>query len=200
MATNYEARDPFRSERLVFRAVQTPQDDELFRAINDDRIGYQNSNASNNRLPGSADAAKFQKQVAEDCLMGAVICLASPDSTLVHDGTPIGQINLKALPPGMQHHRFSEIAIDVLPDYQGKGYGGEAIRWALDFAFRRAGLHRVKIRAFGWNTGAVRLYEKIGFKHEGRQREELWHDGSWWDGIDMGILESEWRELRAQGH
>lgn len=199
MTSGYQPRDPFRSQRLIYRAVMTPDDHHLFLAINNDRIGYQNSNMSNNRLPGAAQATKFQNQVAEDSLIGAVICLRGQDSTgRVYAGIGIGQINLKALPSTMQHHRFSEITIDILPEYQGKGYGSEAIRWALEFAFRRSGLHKVKIRAFEWNSGAVRLYERIGFKVEGRMREELWHDGRWWDGIELGMLESEWWELQEQ--
>ena len=53
----------------------------------------------------------------------------------------------------------------------------------------------MSVRAFEWNTGAIKLYERLGFKHEGRGREALWHEGRWWDGLEMGMLEGEWREL-----
>ncbi|KAF2119322.1 acyl-CoA N-acyltransferase [Lophiotrema nucula] len=227
--------DPFRSERLIYRAVRAPEDNALFDALTDDRFGYMNSNASNIKLPGAKDARDHQKQVAEKALLGAVICL-QPQPTLttmkqkseavgegeigaelaqrveiekIKDedgkktikqevkkeeryGSAIGQITLKALPAAMAHHRSTEIAIDILPEYQGKGYGSEAITWVLDYAFRRAGLHRVEVRAFAWNEGAVRLYEKLGFAFEGRKREALWHEGKWWDGVEFGMLESEW--------
>lgn len=88
------------------------------------------------------------------------------------------------------------MAIDILPLYQGKGYGSEAIRWGLNHAFKRAGLHKVRIRAFEWNDGAVRLYERIGFKHEGREREALWHEGRFWDSIEMGMIDREWWEMQ----
>ncbi|KAF2732329.1 acyl-CoA N-acyltransferase [Polyplosphaeria fusca] len=211
-------KDPFRTPRLFFRAIQTPTDNPLFDAINADRIGYMNSNASNIKLPGDKDARKWQKQVAEESLLGCVICL-HPDAaraggaereaesearakTDQPQGTPIGQLTLKPLPPALMHHRNTELAIDILPQFQGKGYGSEAIAWVLDYAFRRAGLHRVSIRAFGWNEGAARLYERLGFVLEGRMREALWHEGRWWDGIEMGMLEGEWwareRERRAK--
>lgn len=54
------------------------------------------------------------------------------------------------------------------------------------------------IGAFGWNSGALRLYEKIGFKIEGRSRQALWHEGAWWDLIEFGMLEGEWWELRRK--
>lgn len=210
MATEFQSTDPFRSARLLYRAIRTPEDNSLFQAINDDRIGYVNSNAGNIKLPGASDAEDFQKGVA-DSLLGAVICLLPEDGQLPKtegEGwgkvmrsnysplVSIGQVHLKGLPPHMVHHRSVEIGIDILPEYQGKGYGSEAISWVLDYAFRRAGLHRARIRAFEWNYGAVKLYEKLGFKHEGREREALWHEGRWWDGLEMSILEHEWWEMQ----
>lgn len=182
--------DIFRSERLLYRAVSTEDDLPLFEAINNDKIGYQNSNASNIRLPTKDDAKDFMKGVSED-LLGAVIVVAAPSGGMP---TPIGQVHLKAPGKYQGHHRNSEVGIDILPAHQGKGYGSEAIRWALEYAFQRAGLHRVGIKAFGWNDGAIRLYERLGFKIEGREREALWHDGRWWDAVEFGMLEDEWRE------
>jgi RimJ/RimL family protein N-acetyltransferase len=187
--------DPWRSARLRYRAVDPQTDTALFRAINEDHLGYANSNASNIHLPDANDAVDFQKHVSE-ALLGAVICVSGEDNGTVD--TPIGHITLKALPPRLQHHRHTEIGIDILPPFQGKGYGSEAIQWALDYAFRRAGLHRVSIRAFGWNEGAIRLYQRLGFTLEGKQREDLWHEGRWWDGFEFGMLEQEWRDMHKE--
>ena len=107
-------------------------------------------------------------------------------------GRAIGQLHLSALPPHMTHHRSTELGIDILPAYQGRGYGSEAIEWALDYAFRRAGLHRVRVRAFGWNDGAIRLYKRLGFVAEGTERSAYWFKGRFWDGLDFGMLEDEW--------
>lgn len=95
----------------------------------------------------------------------------------------------------MQHHRFADIGIDILPEYQGKGYGSEAIGWILEWAFMTAGLHRVGIRCFAWNEGARRLYARLGFREEGVVRETLFYQGRWWDDVGFGMLEGEWREL-----
>ena len=62
----------------------------------------------------------------------------------------------------------------------------------LEYAFRRAGLHRVEIKVFAWNVGAVRLYQRLGFVVEGREREKYWHEGAWRDYVVLGILEGEW--------
>ncbi|KAG9196923.1 hypothetical protein G6514_002915 [Epicoccum nigrum] len=113
-------------------------------------------------------------------------------------GTATGVIHLSHLTPNTAHHRRTDIGISILPAYQGRGYGREAIEWALDYAFRRVGLHRVRVWALEWNAGVLRLYEKIGFKIEGREREAFWHEGRWWDGVDMGMLEGEWWGMRRE--
>ncbi len=46
----------------------------------------------------------------------------------------------------------------------GKGYGSQAVRQALDFAFGELGLSRVELRTFRWNARARRAFEKAGFR------------------------------------
>ena len=132
----------------------------------------------------------------EEALLGVVICLLPSGTDPQAKATPVGVIHMKPLVQPASPHRFSEIGIDILKGFQGKGYGTEAIQWALEWAFEVVGLHRVEIRAFGWNTGARKLYEKIGFKHEGIHRELLWHNGRWWDDYEFGMLDREWRAMQ----
>lgn len=189
--------DLFRSARLSYRAVSLDDDLHLFQAIDVDNLGYQNSNSSNISLPSKEDSKTFMKRVSEDFL-GAIICLPAPTPSNPGETIPIGQIHLQNSGKNHEHHRHAEIGLDILPSYQGKGYGTEAIRWALEYAFRRAGLHRVRIRAFAWNDGAIKLYERLGFKYEGKEREAFWYNDKWWDGLEFAMLEDEWRELQKE--
>lgn len=84
-------------------------------------------------------------------------------------------------------------------DTWGEGYGTEATELMLWLAFERIGLHRVALSVFGFNSRAIRSYEKAGFTLEGRHREAILRDGGRWDELTMGILASEWR-LRQQVH
>jgi RimJ/RimL family protein N-acetyltransferase len=95
-------------------------------------------------------------------------------------------------------HRNTEIGLGLTPAAQGQGYGSEAIEWALDWAFQSAGMHRVAVKAFEYNEGACRLYERLQFKFEGRAREAFWHNGRWWDDVEYGMLEHEWRARRVE--
>lgn len=74
----------------------------------------------------------------------------------------------------------------------GKGYGYEAVRLLLDFAFSELNLHRVQLTVFNYNEPAIHLYEKLGFKAEGIYRECLHRDGQRHDMILYGILRREW--------
>jgi len=73
-------------------------------------------------------------------------------------------------------------------EYWGKGYGTDAMRAILRFAFTELNLHRVSLDVFEYNPRAIRSYEKAGFKVEGRIRHALNRDDQRWDMIYMGTL------------
>jgi RimJ/RimL family protein N-acetyltransferase len=83
-------------------------------------------------------------------------------------------------------------------DAWGHGYGTEAAQLMLWLAFERIGLHRVGLTVFSFNERAVRSYQKVGYRIEGRLREAITRDDRRWDEIQMGILREEWLALRAQ--
>jgi len=76
-------------------------------------------------------------------------------------------------------------------DDWGHGYGREMIVLALRYAFNELNLHRVWLTTNGFNERAMKLYEKLGFRHEGRGREHILLDGTRWDIVYMGILRDE---------
>ncbi len=82
-------------------------------------------------------------------------------------------------------------------DAWGRGLGTEATRLMLGHAFERLGLHRVGLSVFAFNGRAIRSYEKVGFRVEGRLREAILRDGRYWDEIQMGIVRDEWLAGRA---
>ncbi len=76
--------------------------------------------------------------------------------------------------------------------YWGKGYGSEALRLILRYAFNELNLHRVGLDVHSTNARAIRAYEKAGFQHEGALREAGHRDGKRYDRLLMGILRPEW--------
>lgn len=92
--------------------------------------------------------------------------------------------------------RCATFAIVIGPAHQGKGFGTDAVRTVLRYAFTELGLHRVELTANGYNERALATYARCGFVEEGRHRESVYRDGSWHDLVLMGILAREWRAAR----
>lgn len=88
----------------------------------------------------------------------------------------------------------------VIPDpaNRGRGIGREAIALLLDFAFDVRNMHRVWLHVFARNEGAIRAYTRVGFREEGRLRDDQFYRGRYEDALVMGILEDEWIAGRAQ--
>ena len=79
-----------------------------------------------------------------------------------------------------------------------KGYGSEALRLALRYAFTELNLHRVSLTVLEGNARAIRAYEKAGFVLEGQSREYSRYDGQWLGEVFMGILREDWK-IKIQG-
>lgn len=115
---------------------------------------------------------------------------------LREDDTYIGELALLDLDVANASANV-RIALDR-PDRRGAGYGREALGLLLDHAFDTVGLHRIGLDVFSFNTGAIRAYERLGFRHEGRRREVLHQDGRWHDALVMCLLRDEWQGRRGQ--
>lgn len=74
----------------------------------------------------------------------------------------------------------------------GRGYGTDATRLMLRYAFLELNLHRVSLWVYAFNERAIRAYKRAGFRIEGTLRENLYRDGRYWDEHIMGALREEW--------
>jgi RimJ/RimL family protein N-acetyltransferase len=83
-------------------------------------------------------------------------------------------------------------------DYWGRGYGTDAMRVMLRYAFMELNLWRVSLDVFQYNPRALQSYLKAGLVVEGRARQMLRRDGRRWDFIYMGILREEWLQKNGQ--
>jgi RimJ/RimL family protein N-acetyltransferase len=80
-------------------------------------------------------------------------------------------------------------------DTWGKGYGTDAMRIILRYAFTELNLKRVSLNVFEYNPRAMRSYEKAGFTYEGRMVGMLHREGRYWDIVFMGVLREEWERM-----
>jgi len=77
-------------------------------------------------------------------------------------------------------------------DDRSKGYGSQALKMLLRFAFAELNLFRVSANVPEYNEGAIALLKKFGFVEEVRRRQSLERDGRRWDLLVFGLLKDEW--------
>lgn len=82
------------------------------------------------------------------------------------------------------------LGVAVVEGYRGKGLGARLMRSVLAAA-RDGGLVRVALQVRADNARAIALYERLGFRHEGRLRRNLRIDGVDYDSLLMAILMDE---------
>jgi RimJ/RimL family protein N-acetyltransferase len=79
-------------------------------------------------------------------------------------------------------------------EYREKGYGTEAARLALAFAFQELNMHRVQATVFSYNRRSMAMFERLGFRREGAFREFIHRDGERYDMLLYGILRREFEK------
>lgn len=79
----------------------------------------------------------------------------------------------------------------------GKGYGTDAMKVCLRYAFHELGAHRISLALYAYNPRAWRVYEKAGFRIEGHTRQDVAKEGQRYDSIWMSILREEWLQMQG---
>ena len=82
-------------------------------------------------------------------------------------------------------------------DQQNRGFGAETVRLLCGHAFDNLGLHKVWLSVYATNPRGLKVYERCGFRVEGRLRDHAFVEGRWVDEIRMGVLREELRPEAA---
>lgn len=174
---------PLRGEKIMLRLFQAEDADPLWAGIN---------NSEMNRLTGThatftreAIDAYIARQIANDDDERASFIIALPD-----DSRALGEVVINEID---RDNNSANIRIALFDEADlGKGYGTDAMRLMVNYGFRQLGLHRIELGVYAFNPRAIRSYEKVGFRVEGRLRDALYWEGDYVDMIIMSILAHEW--------
>ncbi|KAH8649926.1 acyl-CoA N-acyltransferase [Xylariales sp. PMI_506] len=198
-----DAQSAFRSQRLIYREIQDTEADKnwFHNHIQNDPVSYALSDPSVLRpqVQSRSNEALLDMQKS---MLGVMICISPAPAEEGKEvaPTPVGVLSLSASADGESyraHHRVCSLSIVIAAEHQNKGYGAEAIDWALDWAFTKANIHSVGLSCVEFNTRAAHLYEKLGFVLEGRLRSIHFYGRRWWDVLLYSMLEDEWESLRG---
>ncbi len=106
------------------------------------------------------------------------------------EGEVVGAIQYHEENEPMYRHAGMDIFLST--SRHGEGLGTEALRLLAGYLFEERGHHRLTIDPAAENAGAIRAYERVGFRAVGILRKyERGPDGVWRDGLLMDMLEEE---------
>ncbi|MGR3205007.1 GNAT family N-acetyltransferase [Bacillus glycinifermentans] len=179
----------FESSKVRLRKVTT-EDTELYHTWRNDMEVMRNTNPSLDIYTIEATRDFVERVILGSNTAKGYMILEKESEK------PIGITSLMNIDA---KNRNAECMIDIgEKDFWGKGYGSEALILLLNYAFLEMNLHRVYLRVFSFNKKAIRLYEKLGFSHEGTSREALFREGVWHDIVHMGLLQGEYFKQREK--
>src|SRR6478609_6878015 len=72
---------------------------------------------------------------------------------------------------------------------QGKGYGTEATTMMIKHCFENLNLHRLYLHVLDYNTKAIDMYKKVGFKEEGKLKQCIYKNNKYHDMLVMGLVQ-----------
>ncbi|KAL6401321.1 hypothetical protein AUP68_15189 [Ilyonectria robusta] len=156
----------FQSKRPTYRAFENNEDDKmfLFKQIENDPMVAAVAHISLFK-PKNKQSTESLADAIVKSTMAAIVCISkSVDGTENSTLVPIGCVVLGVggLHPDHVHNRSIDFGILLAAPYQNQGYGQEATNWALDWAFRFGGFHRVALKTISHNERAQHMYKKRG--------------------------------------
>lgn len=89
-------------------------------------------------------------------------------------------------------NRNCAVGLDIVPEHRGKGHSARIYRWLLDYLFRQLNMHMVYLEVLESNDRAIHVYERLGFRIDGRLRERIFRNGTYENSILMSLLRSEY--------
>ena len=184
-------------DRVSLHTIEEADLDLLNRNVNDPRVRRPLTSASATTM--AETEAFYENVVCDDDGVNLLICAHDREERDDENGSVDGDegdpeaVGDVALFDVDERTRSAEIAIAVHPDYWSNGYGTAASRLLVAYAFDERNLHRLQARVLETNDASRRIWERLGFTHEGRVREDQFDGGEYRDTHHFGLLEHEWR-------
>ena len=102
----------------------------------------------------------------------------------------IGNIKLE---PISLYHQTATLGIMLgSKDEWGKGYAKEAINILIRYSFNHLNLRKINLGVVESNINALKLYEKLGFKIEGKQTNQGYYNHKLDNVILMGLFKEDY--------
>jgi RimJ/RimL family protein N-acetyltransferase len=94
-------------------------------------------------------------------------------------------------------NRNAAVGVDIYSQYRGMGFSHPLFVLLCRYAFLELGMNHLWLLVLEDNERARRVYEKTGFKEEGRMRKHIYRHGAFKDYVLMGMLREEFDDDSA---
>jgi RimJ/RimL family protein N-acetyltransferase len=88
--------------------------------------------------------------------------------------------------------------VAIAPRHRGRGLAKPLLRLIIARAFADPAIERLELYAIAYNRHAIRIYETLGFVHEGEARAAIRIGGERFGNLTMSMLRSEFRQPAAE--
>lgn len=95
-----------------------------------------------------------------------------------------------------EHPQQVMLGITLSPSYQGKGLATEALTNVLTYVFGTLSKHRAFAITDAENHASAKLLERVGFRKEAHNIENIWFKGAWGSEFLFAMLRREWEAKR----
>jgi len=173
------------TERLLLRPLRAADLPALVAYRSDPEVArYQTWDA--NWSMADAEKLLVGQQARELGLPGEWVQVAVVDRA---DGTLHGDCAARVL---TNQRATAEVGVTFAPASQGRGMATEAVRALVTALFEDHGIHRVYAETDDRNAAVHRLFQRLGFRNEGRLLEADWCKGEWVTLQLYAVLAREW--------
>ncbi len=181
----------FSTKRLRFREVRTEDVQEIMKNWNNYNI---RRNLGQVLFPTSKEQEEeWVKETWSDAKKGSAFTFAIE---IKKTKELIGTISLFKINKVSRH---AELGIAIYSSkHHGKGYGTEAMKFILQYGFQVLNLETIHLGVCEFNKPARHVYEKVGFKKQGRKRNFVFREGKSYDLLLYDITKKEWSELNQE--
>lgn len=172
-----------KGEKVILRPIRLTDAERFVKWFNDKTV--------NKFLTYRSLTLKAEKKYIKDRLIGKVkdslhLCVDTID------GNHIGATSLDSINKQNRRATFGIVIGDKR--YWNSGYGSEAARLIIDYGFKKLKLHRIDLDVYSYNTRAIKVYKRLGFKVEGRKIEYTKLGNKFYDAFMMSILDRDWKK------
>jgi len=136
------------------------------------------------RSPGEVMTLEEERTFLADCL-------ASDNAIFLIAVLPTGEvIGVSGLHGGRRKavRHNGGVGISVNLEWRDKGVGTDLLQHIIEWAKASNTIKRIELEVMAHNARAIHVYEKLGFKMEGKRLAAMYKEGHYIDIYVMGLL------------